>query len=93
MQLKTSNQDKSAASFCHQVVELGPDMFCDFYLVNIHKIANISTTTRAREKNKYRFGILRIAIKNNIVLTLLEGEQAVCADGKTLDYPDKQAGK
>jgi len=28
--------------------------------VKSHKIANNSATTAAREKNKYRFGILRI---------------------------------
>ncbi len=27
-----------------------PDMFCKFYLVKSHKIANISATTEVREK-------------------------------------------
>jgi hypothetical protein len=27
-----------------------PDMFCNFYLVKSHKIANNSATTEAREK-------------------------------------------
>ncbi len=38
------------ASFCHQVAALVADMFCNFYLVNNHKIANNSATTEAREK-------------------------------------------
>jgi hypothetical protein len=29
---------------------LVPDMFCNFYLVKNHKIANNSATTKAREK-------------------------------------------
>jgi hypothetical protein len=29
---------------------MGPDMFCDFYLVKNHKIGNNSTTAEAREK-------------------------------------------
>jgi hypothetical protein len=36
--------------FCHQVAALVPDMFCNFYLVKNHKIANNSATTEAREK-------------------------------------------
>ncbi len=54
------NEGKSAARFCHQVVECVPDMFCDFYLVESHKIAYNSATTEAREKistiwNEYNF--------------------------------------
>jgi hypothetical protein len=41
---------KSAASFCHQVAALVPHMFCNYYLVKTHKIANNSATTEAREK-------------------------------------------
>jgi hypothetical protein len=44
------NEGKSAASFCHQVAALVPDMFYDFYLVKNNKIANDSATTEAREK-------------------------------------------
>jgi hypothetical protein len=44
------NEGESAASFCHQLAALFPDMFCDFYLVKNHKIAENSTTTEAREK-------------------------------------------
>jgi hypothetical protein len=29
---------------------MSPDMFCNFYLVKNHKIANNLTTTKAREK-------------------------------------------
>jgi hypothetical protein len=43
-------EGKSAASFCHQVATLVPDKFCNFCLVKNHKIANGSTTTKAREK-------------------------------------------
>jgi hypothetical protein len=45
-----SNQDKSAARFCHQVAAWVPDMFCNFYLVKCHKIANNSATIEAKEK-------------------------------------------
>ncbi len=51
------------------------DMFCNFYLGKNHKVANSSTTIKAR-KNKYIFGILVILIfyvcltkfKNNQIL-------------------------
>jgi hypothetical protein len=33
------------------VAALVPDMFCNFYLVKNHKIANNSATTEATEKN------------------------------------------
>jgi hypothetical protein len=39
---------------------IGPDIFCNLYLVKNHKIAKNSTTTKAREKNKQRFGIQTI---------------------------------
>ncbi len=48
--LKCWNDEKSAASFCHQVASLVPDMLYNFYLVKNHKIANKSATTEAREK-------------------------------------------
>jgi len=35
-------------------------MFCNFYIVKSHKIVKNSTTTKSREKNKRRFGILII---------------------------------
>jgi hypothetical protein len=40
----------SAASFCHRVAAWVQDMFCNFYLIQNHKIANNSTTIKAREK-------------------------------------------
>jgi hypothetical protein len=44
------NGGESAASFCHQLAALLPDMFCNFYLAKNYKIANNSTTAKAREK-------------------------------------------
>ena len=44
------NEVKSAVIFCCLVAAWAPDMFCDFYLVKSHKIANNSATTAAREK-------------------------------------------
>jgi len=38
---------------------LAPDMFCKFYFVKNPKISDTSTTTKAREKTKHRFGIIR----------------------------------
>ncbi len=54
------NEGKSAASFCLQVAAWVSDMFCNFYLLKNHKIADNSIITEARQKNKHRFGILRI---------------------------------
>jgi hypothetical protein len=50
----------SAASLCRQVAAWVPDMFCNFYQVKNPKIAKDSTTTKAKEKYKRRFGILGI---------------------------------
>jgi hypothetical protein len=36
------------------------DMVYNFYLAKNNKIAHNSTTTKAREKNEHRIGILRI---------------------------------
>ncbi len=44
------NQDKSAAELYCQVAAWVPDMFCNFYLVKRHNIANNSATTEARGK-------------------------------------------
>jgi hypothetical protein len=45
------NEGKSPASYCHQVAAWVPDIFCSFYFMKNHKIANKnSTTTNAREK-------------------------------------------
>ncbi len=45
------NEGKSAASFCLQVATLVLAMFCNFYLVKNHKIADnpATATTEARE--------------------------------------------
>jgi len=45
-----ANEGESAASFCHQLAGLFPDMLCKFYLVKNHEIAKKSVTTKAREK-------------------------------------------
>jgi hypothetical protein len=37
-----------------------PNMFGNFYLVKNLKIANNSTTPKAREKNKHKYGSVRI---------------------------------
>jgi hypothetical protein len=55
---KTFNQDKSAPSFCRQVTARVPDMFCDSFLVKNNKIANNSTTTKARDNISPDFEIL-----------------------------------
>ncbi len=44
------NEAESAASFCHQLAALLPDMFRNFYLVKNHKLAKNSTAIKAREK-------------------------------------------
>ncbi len=44
------NEEKSAASFCHEVAAQFPDMFCNFYLEKNHNIAKNSTAIKAREK-------------------------------------------
>jgi len=44
------NEGKSVARFWRQVAAWLPDMFCNFCLVNNHKIAKNSTTPKAREK-------------------------------------------
>ena len=47
---RSHNQDKSAARLCHHATAGVPDMFCNFYLVKSHKIANNSAATEARKK-------------------------------------------
>jgi hypothetical protein len=44
------NEGKSAASFCCQVAAWFSDMFCNFYIVENHKIVNNATATKAGEK-------------------------------------------
>jgi hypothetical protein len=53
------DEGKSAGSFCRQVAAWVPDMFCNFYLVKNDKIANNSTTTKAREKISADFESLK----------------------------------
>jgi hypothetical protein len=57
---KVNNVGRSAASFCRQVAAWFPDAFCNFYIVKNHKTAKKSAITKAKEKNKHRFRILRI---------------------------------
>jgi hypothetical protein len=42
------------------VAALFPEIFCDFYLAKNHKIADNSTTTKARKRTEHRFGIPQI---------------------------------
>jgi hypothetical protein len=42
--------DKSVTCFYCHVAARVPDIFCSFYFVKKHKIANISTTTAAKQK-------------------------------------------
>ncbi len=44
------NEGKSSASLGRQVAARFSDMFCNFYSVKNHIIANYSETTKAREK-------------------------------------------
>jgi hypothetical protein len=44
------NEGKAAASFCRQVAAWVPDVFCNFYQVKNHKIANNPATSKARKK-------------------------------------------
>ncbi len=43
-------EEKSAASFCHQVTAWVPDMFGNFNLVKNHKIDNNSPTTEGEAR-------------------------------------------
>jgi hypothetical protein len=54
------------------VAALYPNIFCNFYSVKHHKTAKNSTTTKAIEKNKHRFGILRILEIFDVCLTKLK---------------------
>jgi hypothetical protein len=46
------NEGKTVASFCCQVAALVPGMFCYFYVMKNHKIANNSTTTEPLKLEK-----------------------------------------
>jgi hypothetical protein len=43
-----ANERKSSTRFCGQVAAWVPDMFYNFYLMKISKIAKNSATTKAR---------------------------------------------
>ncbi len=43
----TINEGKSIASFCRQMATWFPDMFCNFYLVKNHKIAENLVATKS----------------------------------------------
>jgi hypothetical protein len=43
-------EGKSVASFLRQVAAWFPEMFCNFYRMKDHNIAENSTTTKATEK-------------------------------------------
>ncbi len=69
------NEGLSAASFCHQVAALVPDMFCKFHLVKNHKIANNSATTEAREKIRTYLESLELKKLFDACLTKFENYQ------------------
>ncbi len=62
-------QDNLAANFYGQVAAWVPDMLCDFHLVKNHKIANISTTTKVREKISANWESLEFQIFFYVCLT------------------------
>jgi hypothetical protein len=69
------HEGKSAASFCHQVSELVPAMFNNFYLVKKHKIADNSTTTEAGEKISPYLELLEFQKLFDACLTKFENGQ------------------
>ncbi len=75
MQLIICIEGEKAASFCHQVTALVRDMFCNFYLVKNHKIANNSATTEAREKISTDLESLEFQKFFDIGLTIFQNNQ------------------
>jgi hypothetical protein len=69
------NEGKSAASYYRQVAAWVQVIFYSFNLVKNHKTAKNLTTTNAREKNKNRFGILRILVIFYIYFTKFKNNQ------------------
>jgi len=65
----------SAASFCHQVAALVPDMFWNFYLVKNNKIANNSAITQAREEISTYLESLEFQKFFDVCLTKFENYQ------------------
>jgi hypothetical protein len=45
-----NNEGISAVSFCHQVAAWFPDMFCNFYLVKIHKLLKTQQPLKIEKK-------------------------------------------
>ncbi len=88
LRLTHFNQDKSAAEFFCQVAAWVRDMLCNFYLVKGHKIANDSTTTEAREKNKHSFEIHKIFVVclTKAVFTLAIFSKISCAISQALSH-------
>jgi hypothetical protein len=62
-------EGKSAASFCCQLAALVSDMFCNFYFVKNHKIANNSATSWATEKISTNLESLEFYILLDVCLT------------------------
>jgi len=45
----STDKDKTAAYFSHQVAALVQALFCNFFVLKNHKTADDSTTTKAQE--------------------------------------------
>jgi hypothetical protein len=73
-----SNKGESAASFCCQMAAWHPDMFCNFYLVKMHKIVKNQTALKLEKKKISRdlesleiqknFNVHLTKFKNNEIL-------------------------
>jgi hypothetical protein len=48
--LRVSDEEKSAATFCHQVAAWFSKMFCNFYLVKNHNIAKTQQLLKLEKK-------------------------------------------
>jgi hypothetical protein len=69
------NEGKSAASFCHKVAAVFPDMVCNFYFVKNKKIGKNSTTTKAREKISTDFESLEFSNVFYVCLTKFKNKK------------------
>ena len=69
------NEGISAASFCCQVAAWFPYIFWNFYSVKNHKIANNSTTAKAREKISTNLELFKFWIKIYVCLTKFKNNQ------------------
>jgi hypothetical protein len=54
-------QGKSGTRFCHQVAACVVNRFCNFYFIKKYKIAKKNHQPLKLDKNKHRFGILRVS--------------------------------